>query len=121
MSKLVTTEKLEAAFEFIRIANERGGYVHLGHDVIETLPILQSLLLCPENNTHLPEPKTVMMQMWREERDGTISAFPVGESPFKREERDGTISAFPVKKTPFCGAWSKVGEPFEFTYPEESE
>jgi hypothetical protein len=100
MSKLVTTEKLEAAFEFIRIANERGGYVHLGHDVIETLPILQSLLLCPENNTHLPEPpKKEMFQMWRDS-EGYYAAYPVSDG---------------AEET------TKIVEPFEFTYPEESE
>jgi hypothetical protein len=120
MSEKFPTEKLEIALDFIRIANERGGYMDCGEEQ-SGVPALEGLVLFPLQYTHLPEPKTVMMQMWREERDGTISAFPVGESPFKREERDGTISAFPVKKTPFCGAWSKVGEPFEFTYPEEDE
>ena len=99
---IIRRDKLEAVFDFIRIANRRGGYLDCGEKQ-SGLPSVGYLLQTSLDYTHLPEPtKTEMMQMWR-------------------EERDGTIRAFPVKKPPFCDAWSKVGEPFDFTYPEEDE
>jgi hypothetical protein len=49
-----------------------------------------------------PEPKKVMMQVWE-------------------SEHSEAIRATPINKPPYCGSWLKVGEPFEFTYPEESE
>mgnify|MGYP003649659835 CR=1 FL=1 len=100
MIKQVKTEKLEVAFEFIRIANERGGYLHQGEDRIDCLPQLGILLQCPEDYTHLPEPpKNEMFQMWRDS-EGFYAAYPVSDG---------------YRKT------KKIGEPFEFTYPEESE
>ena len=51
-----------------------------------------------------PEPKTVMMQMVQLSQSMNLS-----------------LRAFPVNQAPFNGAWLKVGEPFEFVYPEESE
>jgi hypothetical protein len=66
------------------------------------IPALEGLVLFPLQYTHLPEPKMVMMQMWRSERSITFRAYRVGESPFNID-------------------WSKVGEPFEFTCPEEDE
>jgi hypothetical protein len=95
------TEELEVAFEFIRIAHERGGYMDCGEEQ-SGVPALEGLVLFPLQYTHLPEPKTVMMQMWRAERSITFRAYRVGESPFNID-------------------WSKVGEPFEFTYQEEDE
>jgi hypothetical protein len=46
-----------------------------------------------------PEPKTVMMQMWRNS-EGYDAAYPVNDG---------------YRKT------KKIGEPFEFTYPAEDE
>jgi len=48
-----------------------------------------------------PEPKTEMMQMWQNKRTKIPRAHPVILPPSR-------------------GEWLKVGEPFEFTYPEES-
>jgi len=95
------TEKLEVAFEFIRIAHERGGYIDCGEEQ-SGIPALEGLVLFPLQYTHLPEPKMVMMQMWRS----------VHSTEFRAFERD---------YHPVSDVWSKVGEPFEFTYPEESE
>tara|TARA_R110000737_G_C14318708_1_gene439279 strand:- start:391 stop:585 length:195 start_codon:yes stop_codon:yes gene_type:complete len=59
--KKYTTEQLEAAFEFCRIVNERGGYrlsVEAGgeeEDVFFELPDLTCLLNYPDNCEHLPE------------------------------------------------------------------
>ena len=51
-----------------------------------------------------PEPKKVMMQMWRHPTFGDVS-YPVGFEAY--------LCMQPVSE--------KIGEPFEFTYPEESE
>jgi hypothetical protein len=49
-----------------------------------------------------PKPRKVMMQMWE-------------------SEHSEAIRATPVNKPPYGGSWLKVGEPFEFTYPDEDE
>ena len=104
--KKYTTEQLEAAFEFIRIVNERGGYVLSAEgwgkeeDVLYELPDLTCLLNYPDECEHLPlPPKKVMMQMWDRED---------GRSMLQEQDYLG-----------FGYSWSKVGEPFEVTYPEE--
>ena len=106
--KKYTTEQLEAAFEFIRIVNERGGYVLSAEgwgkeeDVLYELPDLTCLLNYPDECEHLPlPPKKVMMQMWRD---------------------DGGYSAYPTGALVYCGGGrTKVGKPFEFVCPEESK
>lgn len=105
-----TTKQLEAAFQFCRIVNERGGYrlsVEGGgeeEDVFYEFPDLTRLLKYPHEYEHLPPPpKKVMMQMVQLSQSMTL-----------------TLRAFPVNQAP-NGAWLRVGEPFEFVYPEEVE
>ena len=109
--KKYTTKQLEAAFEFCRIINERGGFRLSGEgwgkedDVVYEFPDLTCLLDYPDEYEHLPlPPKKVMMQMVELSQSMNLS-----------------LRAFPVNQAPFNGAWLRVGEPFEFTYPEESE
>ena len=100
MGEKIPKEKLEAAFKFICFANERGGYMAYGEECTG-IPFLEALISRPEEYTHLPKPpKKVMMQMWQHKCTGTIRAYRVTDPPYN---------------------WSKVGEPFEFTFPEESE
>ena len=107
--KKYTEEQLEAAFEFCRIVNERGGFrlsVEGGgreEDLFYEFPDLTCLLNSPDDCEHLPvPPKKVMMQMWVR-ADGRSMML---------QEQD---------YLGFGYSWSKVGEPFEFVYPEESE
>ena len=107
--KTYTTEELDAAFEFIRIVNQRGGYrlsVKGGgeeEDVFYEFPDLTCLLKYPDNCEHLPlPPKKVMMQMMQ-------------------LSQSTTLRAFPAKQPPFNGAWLRVGEPFEFVFPREAK
>ena len=106
--KKYTAEQLEAAFEFCRIVNERGGFrlsVDGGgreEDLFYEFPDLTCLLNSPDDCEHLPvPPKKVMMQMV----ELSQSALP-------------SLRALPVSEATFNGAWLKVGEPFEFVYPE---
>ena len=109
--KTYTTEELDAAFEFIRIVNQQGGYrlsVKGGgeeEDVFFELPDLTCLLKYPDNCEHLPlPPKKVMMQMWRHPTCGDVS-YPVGFEAY--------LCMQPVSE--------KIGEPYEFVYPEEEK
>ena len=104
--KKYTTKQLEAAFEFCRIVNERGGFrLTIGgdrawQDVFYGLPDLTCLLNYPEDCEHLPlPPKKVMMQMWSNPQTSTVRLVPVSAE----------IS---------YAMWDKAGEPFEFTYPK---
>ena len=110
--KTYTTEELDAAFEFIRIVNQRGGYrlsVKGGgeeEDVFYEFPDLTCLLKYPDNCEHLPLPtKKVMMQMWQR-IDGTLFAEEISKSFGSRNKNK--------PKQPY----KKVGEPYEFTYSE---
>jgi hypothetical protein len=99
MSEKFPTEKLEIALDFIRIANERGGYMDCGEEQ-SGVPALEGLVLFPLQYTHIPKPlKKVMMQMWRDS-EGYYAAYPVSDG---------------AEET------TKIGEPFEYTFPEESE
>ena len=67
----------------------------------EGFPSIHWVIRKPKWFKHLPkQPKKVMMQLWQHKCTGTIRAYRVTDPPYN---------------------WSKVGEPFEFTYPEESE
>ena len=93
-----TEEQLEAAFEFCRIVNERGGYRINGYEGHRPLPNLHRLINNPKDYTHLPKPpEKVMMQMWR--------------------NAGGYEVAHPAKT--LVGHKTKIGEPFEFVFPEE--
>jgi hypothetical protein len=101
--KTYTAGQLEAAFEFCRIVNERGGFRLSAEgrgeeeDVFYEFPDLTCLLNSPDDCEHLPlPPKKVMMQMWR-----SVSGYEV---------------AHPAKT--LVGYRTKIGEPFEFVYPE---
>jgi len=107
--KKYTTKQLEAAFEFCRIVNERGGFrLTIGgdrawQDVFYGLPDLTCLLNYPEECEHLPlPPKKVMMQMWRHPTFGDVS-YPDG---FNQDLCMQSVS-------------EKIGDPYEFVYPEE--
>ena len=104
MSEIFAAEELETACEFLRIANERGGYMHCsGVSHIGSLPYLSSLIKNPEDYTHIPKPpKKAVFQMWQNSRDGSIMM-----------QQAGYVG--------FGYSWKKVGVPFEDVYPEESE
>ena len=104
--KTYTAGQLEAAFEFCRIVNERGGFRLSAEgrgeeeDVFYEFPDLTCLLNSPDDCEHLPlPPKKVMMQMWRNPQTSTVRLVPVSAE----------IS---------YAMWDKAGEPFEFTYPK---
>ena len=104
--KTYTAGQLEAAFEFCRIVNERGGFRLSAEgrgeeeDVFYEFPDLTCLLNSPDDCEHLPlPPKKLMMQSWV--RDD-------GRSMLQEQDYLG-----------FGYSWSKVGEPFEFVFPEE--
>ena len=106
--KTYTTEQLEAAFEFCRIVNERGGFRLSveggvkGQDVFYEFPDLTCLLNSPDDCEHLPlPPKKVMMQMWRHPTLGYVSY----SDGFDLDLRMQSVS-------------EKIGEPYEFLYPE---
>jgi hypothetical protein len=103
--KTYTAGQLEAAFEFCRIVNERGGFRLSAEgrgeeeDVFYEFPDLTCLLNSPDDCEHLPlPPKKVMMQMWRNNSDDSL---------FSEESWKSFVTA------------EKVGEPFEFVFPEE--
>jgi len=54
MSEKIPTEKLEEAFEFIRIANESGGYMICG-EKYSGVPFVGYFIINPQEYTHLPE------------------------------------------------------------------
>ena len=102
--KTYTAGQLEAAFEFCRIVNERGGFRLSAEgrgeeeDVFYEFPDLTCLLNSPDDCEHLPlPPKKVMMQMWRNNSDDSL---------FSEESWKSFVTA------------EKIGEPYEFTYPE---
>jgi len=105
--KTYTARQLEAAFEFCRIVNERGGFRLSAEgggkeeDVFYEFPDLTCLLNSPDDCEHLPlPPKKVMMQRW--------------------DRNDGrTMLQEPWRSPCFGDSWAKVGEPFEFVFPEE--
>ena len=103
--KTYTAGQLEAAFEFCRIVNERGGFRLSAEgggkeeDVFYEFPDLTCLLNSPDDCEHLPlPPKKLMMQMWRSNSDDSL---------FSVESWKSFVTA------------EKVGEPFEFVFPEE--
>ena len=103
--KTYTAGQLEAAFEFCRIVNERGGFRLSAEgrgeeeDVFYEFPDLTCLLNSPDDCEHLPlPPKKVMMQMWRNNSDDSL---------FSEESWKSFVTA------------EKIGEPYEFVYPEE--
>ena len=101
--KTYTARQLEAAFEFCRIAIERGGYMVNGQEGRLRLPNLPRLMNNPKDYTHLPKPpKKVMMQMWRHPTLGDVSY----SDGFDLDLRMQSVS-------------EKIGEPYEFLYPEE--
>ena len=103
--KKYTTEQLEAAFEFISIANERGGYVCYGDVTLDRVPHLPRLIEKLKDYTHLPlPPKKVMMQMFRYGDSLTLHAVSASLSDHYNYDRS---------------SWEKIGEPFEFVFPEE--
>jgi len=102
MSEKIPTEKLKEAFKFICFANERGGYMAYGKECTG-IPFLEALISRPEEYTHLhKQPQKEMWQIWRAKRSGAVSAFPATDQP---EDK----------------GWLPVGEPFEFTFPEEDD
>tara|TARA_R110000851_G_scaffold277146_1_gene430275 strand:+ start:38 stop:370 length:333 start_codon:yes stop_codon:yes gene_type:complete len=107
--KTYTAGQLEAAFEFCRIVNERGGFRLSAEgrgeeeDVFYEFPDLTCLLNSPDDCEHLPlPPKKVMMQMWRHPTFGDVS-YPDG---FNQDLCMQSVS-------------EKIGDPYEFVYPEE--
>ena len=103
--KTYTAGQLEAAFEFCRIVNERGGFRLSAEgrgeeeDVFYEFPDLTCLLNSPDDCEHLPlPPKKAMMQMWRNNSDDSL---------FSEESRKSFVTA------------EKIGEPYEFVFPEE--
>ena len=103
--KTYTAGQLEAAFEFCRIVNERGGFRLSAEgrgeeeDVFYEFPDLTCLLNSPDDCEHLPlPPKKVMMQMWRNNSDDSL---------FSEESWKSFVTA------------EKIGEPFEFVFPDE--
>ena len=97
---LYTREQLETAFEFIRIANEQGGYIYSGVEKAG-VPALNAIINNSYYYAHLPPPpRKVMMQMWRR-FSGMLRALP-----------EGDIMSNPD--------WVKVGEPFEFVFLDEA-
>ena len=111
--KTYTTEQLEAAFEFCRIVNERGGFRLSveggvkGQDVFYEFPDLTALLNSPDDCEHLPlPPKKVMMQMFRYGDSLTLHGVSASLSDHYNYDRS---------------SWEKIGEPFEFVFPEESK
>lgn len=105
--KTYTARQLEAAFDFMRIVNERGGFRLSAEgggeeeDVFYEFPDLTCLLNSPDDCEHLPPPpKKVMMQMWEYCGYGRIML-----------QQAGYVG--------FGYGWGKVGEPFEFVCPEE--
>ena len=99
--KTYTARQLEAAFEFCRIAIERGGYMVNGQEGRLRLPNLPRLMNNPKDYTHLPKPpKKVMMQMWRHPTLGDVAC---------SDGFEGYLG-MPLSE--------KIGEPFEFVLPE---
>ena len=103
--KTYTARQLEAAFEFCRIVNERGGFRLSAEgrgeeeDVFYEFPDLTCLLNSPDDCEHLPlPPKKVMMQMWRNNSDDSL---------FSEERWKSFVTA------------EKIGDPYEFVFPEE--
>ena len=105
--KTYTARQLEAAFEFCRIVNERGGFRLSAEgrgeeeDVFYEFPDLTCLLNSPDDCEHLPlPPKKVMMQMWRHPTLGDVACSDGFE----------VYLGMPLSE--------KIGEPFEFVLPE---
>ena len=109
--KKYTTKQLEVAFEFCRIVNERGGFrlsAEAGgveEDIFFNFPTLTTLLNSPDDCEHLPlPPKKVMMQMFRYGDSLTLHGVSASLSDHYNYDRS---------------SWEKIGEPFEFVFPEE--
>ena len=104
--KKYTTDQLETAFEFCRIVNERGGYMINGYEggLHHCLPNIHGLINNPEYYAHLPKPpRKVMMQMFRYGDSLTLHGVSASLSDHYNYDRS---------------SWEKIGEPFEFVFPE---